>query len=266
LDPTERPASARASGMRTFFSDLMVAHEVAHQWWGNVVTADGYKDEWMPEALANYSAMLWLEKTKGPKALEELLASYRDDLTNTAGGGRSVESAGPLTWGYRLEADPEPEAWRLITYEKGAWVFHMLRQRLGSENFLKMLAELRRRYQFRAVSTADLLSLAKEFRPPRVTAESLNAFFDTWVYSTGIPALSVSYTVKGMTLSGRVEQTGVGKDFSVDIPVEIQFATGAPQIVWVRTGAGSTVFSATLKRVPLRAVIPTGTAVLATRG
>ena len=117
----------------------------------------------------------------------------------------------------------------------------MLRRRLGDENFLKMLAELRRRYEFQSVSTADLLALSKEFRPARVSAESLDLFFDTWVYSTGVPTLSVSYTVKGIApslkLSGMVEQTGVDNDFSADVPVEIQFAKGAPQIVWVRTSA-----------------------------
>ncbi len=264
LDPNERPASARGSRSQTFFSDLMVAHEVAHQWWGNVVTAESYQDEWMLEALANYSALLWLEKNKGPKAVEEVLVGYRDDLLSNT-NGRSIESAGPVTLGYRLESDSESDAWRVITYEKGAWVFHMLRRSLGDANFLKMLGELRRRYQFRAVSTADLLGLAKEFRPARVTPESLDAFFDAWVYSTGVPSLSVSYTVKGLRLSGTVEQTGVGGDFSVDVPVEIQFAKGAPQIVWVRTGRDSATFSATVRQVPVRAVIPVGTSVLAIR-
>jgi aminopeptidase N len=165
--------------------------------------------------------------------------------------------------------DQETEAWRAITYEKGAWVFHMLRQRLGHDNFLKMLAQLRRRHEFQTVTTADLLTLSKEFRPSRVSAESLDAFFDTWVYSTGIPALSLSYTVKGtapsLRLSGKVEQSGVNDDFSVDVPVEIQFAKGAPQIVWVRTANDATNFSVTLKQPPVRAVIPTGTGVLATR-
>src|SRR5205814_1667624 len=65
LDPAERPAGARSDAAQTFFSDLMVAHEVAHQWWGNVVSSKSYQDEWLMESLANYSALLWLEKKKG---------------------------------------------------------------------------------------------------------------------------------------------------------------------------------------------------------
>ena len=82
----------------------MVAHEVAHQWWGNLVTAESYQDGWILEALAQYSSMLWFEKKKGSKAMEEVLTGFRDNLVSSGAGGTSVESAGPLTWGYRLEA------------------------------------------------------------------------------------------------------------------------------------------------------------------
>jgi hypothetical protein len=269
LDPSERPPGARSANLQTFFSDLMVAHEVAHQWWGNVVTAKSYQDEWLLEALAHYSALLWLEKKKGPKALEDVMADFQADLLKTGEDNQTVETAGPVTWGYRLEASKTPDAYRAITYEKGAWILHMLRKRLGTERFLKVLAELRRQYQTRAVSTADLLELVKKSLPPGMQAESMEAFFDNWVYSTGVPTLHVRYSVKGKAplwkVSGTVEQSAVDQNFSVDIPVEIQFAKGAAQTVWVRTSSESAPFSATLKQLPLRVQIPAGTGVLATR-
>ena len=145
----------------------------------------------------------------------------------------------------------------------------MLRKRLGDERFLKVLGELRRQYEFRAVGTADLLELVKKSLPPGVTAESMEAFFDNWVYSTGIPTLRVHYSVKGKApswkVSGTVEQTGVDENFSVDIPVEIQFAKGPTETVWVRTSSDAASFSATLKQPPLRVEIPAGTSVLAAR-
>ena len=269
LDPQERPPATRSATMQTFFSDLMVAHEVAHQWWGNVVTAKSYQDQWLLEALAHYSALLWLEKKKGPKALEGVMADFQADLVETGQDNQTVESAGPVTWGYRLEASKTTEAYRVITYEKGAWILHMLRQRLGNERFLKVLAELRRQYQFRAVGTADLLDLVKKSLPPGVPAESMEAFFDNWVYSTGIPTLRVRYSVKGKApswkVTGTVEQTDVDDNFSVDVPVEIQFAKGAPQTVWVRTSNDAAPFSATLKQPPVRVEIRTGASVLAAR-
>jgi hypothetical protein len=267
LDPNERPPEARNATMQTFFSDLMVAHEVAHQWWGNVVTARSYQDEWLLEALAHYSALLWIEKKKGPKALEEVMADFQADLLRTGDDNQTVESAGPVTWGYRLEAAKTSQAYRVITYEKGAWILHMLRKRLGTERFLKVLAELRRQFQFRSVSTADLLELVKKSLPPGVTSESMEAFFDNWVYSTGIPALRVRYAVKGQApswkVTGTVEQSAVDDNFSVDIPVEIQFAKGATQTVWVRTSNEPVSFSVTLKQPPGRVEIPAGVGVLA---
>ena len=269
LDPRERPAEARNATLQTFFSDLMVAHEVAHQWWGNVVLSKSYQDQWLVEALANYSALLWLEKKKGPKALEEVLADFQAHLLQTGQENQTVESAGPLTWGYRLEASKTSEAYRVITYEKGAWVLHMLRKRLGNERFLKVLAELRREYQFRGLGTADVLDRVKKNLPAGVTAESMDAFFENWVYSTGVPTLHVNYSVKGAAptwrVSGTVEQSAVDDNFSVDVPVQIQFAKGATQTIWVRTSSEAASFSATVKQLPVRVEILAGTGVLAVR-
>ncbi|HSP66602.1 MAG TPA: M1 family aminopeptidase [Bryobacteraceae bacterium] len=273
LDPQERPAATRNATLQTFFSDLMVAHEVAHQWWGNIVTGKSYQDEWLMEALAHYSALMWIEKKKGPKALEEVMADFQRDLLKTGEDGQNVEAAGPVTWGYRLEAAKSADAFRAITYEKGAWVLHMLRKRLGNDRFLKVLAELRRQYEFRGASTADLLELVKKSLPPGVSADSMESFFDNWVYSTGIPTLRLRYSVKASAkasvpswkVSGTLEQSAVDENFSVDIPVEIQFAKGAPQTVWVRTSNEPSGFSATLKQLPLKVGIPAGSGVLAVR-
>ncbi|HML18296.1 MAG TPA: M1 family aminopeptidase [Bryobacteraceae bacterium] len=268
LDPSQRPAEMRDSTHQLFFSELLEAHEVAHQWWGSVVATTSYQDEWLNEALASYSALLFLEKRKGAKAMEQVLEGYRDHLSEKNEDGRTIESAGPITWGGRLDSSGIRDAWRAITYEKGAWIMHMLRRRMGDERFLSMLAELRRRYEFKSISTTDFRSLAREFVPPRTRPDVINAFFDNWVYATGIPALKLQYSVKqvaaGTRLTGTVTQTGVDDDFSADVPVEVQFATGATQTIWVSTSSDPTSFSATLKRAPVRVAIAPG-GVLRTR-
>ncbi len=267
LNPSERPSGTRGPREQVFFSDLMQAHEVAHQWWGNLVIPAGYQDEWLSEALASYSALMYLEKKKGTKAMEDVLEDYRDTLVQKNDDGVTAESAGPITLGFRLESGSQ-EAFRDITYYKGAWVFHMLRRRLGDERFLKMLAELRHRYDSAPVSTAELRTLVKQFLPPGVTPSMVDSFFDTWVYSTGIPTLKVTYTSKGVApairISGTVEQSGVPDEFSIEAPVEIQFAKGA-QIVWVETTNSGAVFNATVKQAPVKVSIPAGTGVLAAR-
>lgn len=262
LAPEQLPPSLRDHAHEVFFTELMEAHEVAHQWWGNVVIASAYQDEWMLEALANYSALMWIEKRKGPHAVEEVLDGYRDSLVQKDPQGHEVDSAGPIVWGTRLESSTTPDAWRTITYEKGAWIFHMLRQRMGDDRFLKMLAELRRRYEFRGVSTADLRALVKEFMPPRTPASTVDTFFENWVYSTGIPTLKVKYSLKGVApnihLTGTLTQSGVDDDFTIDAPVEIQYAKGAPQTLWVRTSSDPATFRATLKRAPSKIVLAPG--------
>lgn len=263
LDPEARPASLRGPREQVFFSDLMQAHEVAHQWWGDLVIPAGYQDEWISEALANYSALMYLEKKKGPRALEDVLEEYRDALLKKNAAGGTVESAGPITLGYRLAASDSQDTWHQIIYDKGTWIFHMLRRRLGDDRFLQMLAELRRRYDSHPVSTADLRALVKEHLPPRVRPSTVDDFFENWVYSTGIPELKMSYSVKGaapsVRLGGKIEQSGVDDDFSVEVPVEIQFARAPSQTIWVQVSNAGATFSSTLQQAPIRVSIPIGT-------
>ena len=72
---------------------MLQAHETAHQWWGNRVTAATYRDYWLMEALANYSALLYLER-EGRRAMESMLDSYRNALLVKNEAGQTVESAG----------------------------------------------------------------------------------------------------------------------------------------------------------------------------
>jgi hypothetical protein len=141
LSPRERPQFATQSIQQLFFSEILVAHEVAHQWWGNTITTAGYRDEWIMEALANYSALLLLERKRGTRALEGMLERYRDHLMEKGANGQPIESAGPLHLGARLETSETPEAYRAIVYEKGTWVIHMLRRRLGDAAFFKVSAD-----------------------------------------------------------------------------------------------------------------------------
>jgi hypothetical protein len=260
IDAVSRPAALRDAREQVFYSDLMVPHEVAHQWWGSVISTAHGEDEWLLEALANYSSLLWLEKKKGLKDMETVLNGYRSELLDKDSQGKTYESAGPIVWGDRLNGWPNSRAWRTITYGKGTWIMHMLRRRMGDDAFFKLLAELRRRYEFKLVTTADFQALARELRPRGLGEEGIDAFFDNWVYATGIPSLKLRYTISGVAptlkLSGSIDQSGAGDDFSMDAPVEVQFAKGPPQTIWVRTTGDDNTFTANLRQAPLHVVIP----------
>jgi len=260
------PRTAATESLQIYFDELLQAHEVAHQWWGNRVTATSYRDSWVMEALANTSALLYLEKRKGANTAESMLDAYRGNLLEKSQNGQTVESAGPLTFGSRLENSQEPSAYRTITYGKGAWVMQMLRRRVGDERFLAMLAEILKRYDHRDISTEEFRRLAAEFQPPRRDDPDLQTFFEQWVYGTGIPRLKLSYGLRGkapdLRLVGTVTQSEVDTGFSTLAPVEIQVARGQTITQWVRTGGDPVTFTVPLKQPPLKVALDSHYAVL----
>jgi len=266
LDPRYRPADARSDMQQIFYSEILHAHETAHQWWGNVVTSASPEDDWTMEALANYSALLYLEKRKGASVLDQVLSSYRTRLLRKNESGRTVDSAGPIIWGQRLATSQTPQAWQVITYEKGSWIMHMLRRRLGDERFLSMLGELRSRYQYHGLTTEDFRRTAAGSLPPKSFDPTLESFFEQWVYSTGIPSLKLAHSVRGkppqVRLTGTVTQSDVAGDFSTWVPVEIQLPRGKPMVQWVRTSSEPTTFTVLLKQVPSRVALDPNNSVL----
>jgi hypothetical protein len=265
LPITARPLSLMPSWQQLFYGEFLRAHEVAHQWWGNIVTAGSYRHEWLMEALSNYSALMFLESKNGPKFTDGLLDQYRRALLSKGLDGETTESEGPVVQGRRLENSNNPNAWTAVAYGKGAWIIHMLRRRLGDAQFTKMLTELRRRYEWKTIDTEQFRLLCAEFLPPQSPDPKLENFFDQWVYGTGIPTLKLSYSVKGKPgawkLTGTVTQTDVPDDFSVTVPVEIQ--TGRGKVVReIQTGSDPAPFSVSVGAANAKAALDPSTSVL----
>jgi hypothetical protein len=242
-----------------FFQDVLQAHETAHQWWGNRVAAATYRDNWLMEALANYSALMYVEKRRGAHALDLMLENYRDDLIQKNENGKLVDSVGPIVLGTRLESSIEPRAWRAITYGKGSWIMQMLRGRMGDERFSAMLGEITKRYDRKEISTEAFRLLAAEFLPPKADDPKLETFFGQWVYGTGIPTVKMTYSVKGVApnvkVTGTITQSDVDEDFTALVPVEIQIARGKSVVQWVRTSDTPATFSVNLKAPPLKVLL-----------
>ena len=213
--PSVSPADQQR---RLFFEELLQPHEAAHQWWGNVVYSADYHDEWITESLANYSALLYLEKQHGGRKVSDaILSTYRDQLL--AG---DIDATGPIVRGRRLNTALKPSAWRVITYGKGTWILHMLRARMGDPAFFKMLAALRQDFERREISTEQFRLHCAKFLPTGMADTRLEAFFDQWVYNTGIPQLKLTWSARPGRVTGTVTQSGVGEDFSVFVPIEIR--------------------------------------------
>lgn len=272
LSEKERPTSLQTPSQSTFYSEILQAHETAHQWWGNLVTSGTYHDDWLQEALANYSALMLLERKKGSRAMETALEDYRNELRFTLPDSKSstLESAGPITWGMRLHTLSGLDPWRIITYGKGSWIMHMLRRRMGDTAFLAMLGELRKRYAYAALTTEQFRAIAAEFSPKGLPDDDLENFFDNWVYGTGIPTLEVTSKTKGkapnVNLEVTVRQTSTTDEFSIDVPVEIRLPGQVkPLVQWIRTGPEPASFQLKLRAAPLKVELAPGAGVLALR-
>ena len=263
LDPANMPVGAASSQTdMDFFGQLLRVHETAHQWWGNIVSTDSYHHEWLMESLANYSAVMFLESRMGPRAVEKALDIYRRELLVKGPDGETAESQGPLVEGRRLESSVVPGAANAVLYGKGTWIIHMLRRRLGDANFLKMLAELRRRYEWKAVTTDEFRTLCAGFLPAGSSDPKLTDFFDQWVYDTGMPTIKMTYTVVGRKVTGSVTQTDAPDDFTVTVPVEIRMGTGKPVVRQIRTSGEPVKFTVEMPGLGAKAALDPGWSVL----
>lgn len=168
---------------------LIVAHEVAHQWWGNQVGWKDYRDQWISEAVASYSALLFARQRLGNELSGfGLTAGWRSDLTAPLANGRPLESLGPVVLGARLISSRSSDAYQAIVYKKGAVVLDMLARTLGEETFPKVLRQVVKVASQRTISTEDLFSMIGE-----ITSTDLQGFADQFVYGTGLPEVLYSY-------------------------------------------------------------------------
>jgi hypothetical protein len=217
------------------FSELVPFHEVAHQWWGNIVGWDSYRDQWIDEAMANYLALLFADTQKrNDHSLRIWLTRYRDNLVDKIPEtDHSFSDIGALELGSRLNASKSPLGFEQVIYSKGAWVMHMLHEELRQpaaknpdERFQALLHNLMRNYSYRALSTADLQHEVEAVMTPAMDLEgghSMEWFFEQWVRGTGIPRYRVEFTVhntdKGYLVRGKLFQDDVPRSFLAPVPL-----------------------------------------------
>jgi Peptidase family M1 domain len=234
LPGDERRQLRQHAQMRDIDTGLFVAHEIAHQWWGNEVGWKSYHDQWLSEGFASYAAALELARDKdGDRKFRDLLRSYKQDLLSKNADGETVESGGPIWLGQRLSNSRNPSGYDAIVYKKSCWVLHMLRKLMADPKtrsdarFFKMLRAFAETYQGRNPSTEDFLKEAERAMTPAMDLDHnhrLGWFFDDWVYGTGIPVYKLQSQSRRLApnkfaVEGRIEQTGVPDEFEMLVPV-----------------------------------------------
>lgn len=192
----------------------LVAHELAHQWFGDLVTCKDWSHLWLNEGFATYyDALQSREQLGQDEFLYNMLQNARGVLSSTDGT--------PIVW--REYKDPVDQ-FGYRAYPKGAWVLHMLRSQLGDDLYRQCIRTYLQRHAFGVVETSDLHKVIEEF-----SGRSFDRFFDQWLYHGHHPELKVSYSWDESTRLAKisVEQTQKvgGSIMLFDFPLPVRWIT-----------------------------------------
>jgi Peptidase family M1 domain len=220
---------------RILLQESIPAHETAHQWWGDLVAWNSYRDQWFSEGLANYCALMMLQD-QNPAGFREIMDKYRRDLVQNNKAGVAPMDAGPVTLGVRLLSSRFPDGYEAISYGRATWLFHMLRSMMKDgaqektgvdEPFVRALRKLRQHYEGKSISTEDLMDAFAEELPASLEYEgkkSLDWFLEGWVNGTSLPRFelkAVKFTPKaaGSVVTGTIVQKDAPDDLVTSVPV-----------------------------------------------
>lgn len=217
--------------------ELTVAHELAHQWYGNAVSFLDFNDVWLSEAFATYSEHLWVDKTEGWQAACDYVASsYHQYYISWE------NSAGPQV----IYDPPFNSYFSPPSYEKAASVLHMLRLKLGNDAFFQLLQDWFAENNGGNVITAEFQAKAEQ-----IGGENLDQFFDQWIFSAGIPSLEYSiWTHDERTQPLRISAKTISNTstpFYIDVPFRLQNGAQSDSLLVLASPDGmDNFFSATI--------------------
>ncbi len=217
------------------YTDFYVAHEVAHQWWGQAVGWENYHEQWLSEGLSQYFAALYAEHSGQPGLFADILKHMRRWALDRA-------DQGPISLGYRLgHLQSDSRVFRALVYNKGAMILHMLRRLVGDETFFRGIRLFYTNSAFRKVGTDDLQRAFEE-----VAGRGLDRFFRRWIFDAEVPTIRFSSrVVSGSTASTqdgggpiadevlvRFEQQ-VAEPFELPVTVRLTYVDGRVEDVIV---------------------------------
>jgi hypothetical protein len=216
LQTTWRNDPVAFDGYPWFF----LAHEIAHQWWGQAVGWKNYHEQWLSEGFAQYFALLYAAHDRGEDLQGNMLRQMRRWAIEQS-------SQGPVYLGYRLgHIRSDGRVFRALVYNKGAMVLHMLRRLVGDEVFFEGLRRFYADWTFRKAGTDDLRQVIEA-----VSGTDLRPFFEAWIYGSDIPELAFGTAVSGREALVRFEHRG--NVAPLPVTVSILYADGRTEDVIV---------------------------------
>ncbi len=207
-------------------------HRLAHQWWGHLVGAASYRDEWLIEGLAELTSALLVEHERG-------LPAYHRHWQQTSARVAMAE-AGAMTQGRRLKTAAGEATYRAMVVHKAGFVLHMLRMTMRQSSgdpdavFKEMMHEFTATYAGKEASTDGFKAIVERHMTPPMNATGngkMDWFFDQWVHGTAIPSYRHDFRIekaggKKYRITGTVAQEGVGDDFRVLLPLYVELKKG----------------------------------------
>ena len=200
-----------------------VVHETAHQWFGNAVTESDWNDVWLSEGFATYFTLLYTEHAHGRDAFADGLRRSRDNVLRT-------EKSSPNTPVVHVNFNESGRAGPNtgLSYQKGSWVLHMLRDRIGTEAFWRGIRDYYRTHMNGVASTADLRRVMEE-----ASGQDLASFFTQWLTRSGVPSIEGTWRYDAAARAVRVSirQTQTAEPFEFPLDVGIAGSAGPMRIV-----------------------------------
>ena len=209
------------------YPQFFLAHEVAHQWWGQAVGWKNYHEQWLSEGLAQYFAALYAAEDRGPAMLETLVGDMRE-------AAQPYLAQGPISLGYRLgHIKSDGRVFRAIVYNKSAVVLHMLRRLVGDEAFFAGVRRFYAASRFKKAGTGEFQAALEAGG-----AITLDRFFEGWVRGAGRPRVRLSWSGDRDAQIIRVEQ--IGEIFTFPLTVAVQYADGRSEQRTIKVVGGVT--------------------------
>ncbi|MEQ1756843.1 MAG: M1 family aminopeptidase [Vicinamibacterales bacterium] len=196
------------------FPEFFIAHEVAHQWWGQAVGWNNYHEQWLSEGFAQYFSALYAQKLRGDTAFNDMLRQFRKWAIDES-------DQGPVYLGYRLgHVKNDSRVFRALVYNKGASVLHMMRRLVGDEAFFNGLRRFYTEFKFQKAGTADLQRAMEA-----VSGQSLGRFFERWIYGSEIPRVRYATSIGAGEVVIRLEQDET-RLFDIPVSVTLTYTDG----------------------------------------